>query len=70
MLLALYLHAPTLDRYVVLLVDGIVQQAAGPLTVAQLQAIQRDEWAIPWEPNLGAWVEERRGEFTQVWPQP
>jgi hypothetical protein len=70
--LALFLHAATGDRYIVLVADGIVQQAAGPLTVAQLQEIQRDEWAIPWTPEaraLGQWVEARRGEFEQVWPQ-
>jgi hypothetical protein len=71
--LALFLHSPTQDRYIVLVADGTVQQAAGPLTTAQLQEIQRDEWAIPWTPEaraLGQWVEARRGEFVQVWPQP
>ena len=68
MTLALFLHTPTGSRYVVLLVDGIVQQAAGPLDAAQLAAIQRDEWAIPWMPGLARWVEARRGEFKQIFP--
>ena len=67
MQLALFLHT-TGDRYVVLLVDGIVQQAAGPLDAAQMAAIQRDEWSIPWQPGLAAWVEARRGEFVQIHP--
>jgi hypothetical protein len=71
--LALFLHVPTLDRYIVLVAGGIVEQAAGPLTTAQLQEIQRDEWAIPWTSDaraLGQWVEARRGEFTQLHPKP
>ena len=68
MTLALYLHNNG-DRYVVLLLDGVVSQAAGPLSVAQLQAAQRDEWSIPWQPGLATWVEARRGEFVQVWPK-
>ena len=66
--LALWLHNTTGDRYVVLLVDGAVQQAAGPLDAAQMAAIQRDEWAVPWMPGLAAWIEARRGEFEQVYP--
>jgi hypothetical protein len=31
MTLALFLHRPSNARYIVLLVDGVVQQAAGPL---------------------------------------
>ena len=68
MTLALFLHTATSARYIVLLVDGIVQQAAGPLDAAQLKAIQRDEWSTPWVPGLGAWVEQRRGEFTELHP--
>lgn len=55
-------------RYVVLLLDDVVVQAAGPLDAAQLQAAQRDEWSIPWMPGLAAWVEQRRGEFTDLHP--
>lgn len=68
MTLALFQHTPTSERYIVLLLDGVVSQAAGPLSVAELQAIQRDEWSIPWMPGLAQWVEQRRGEFTQIHP--
>ena len=68
MQLALFLHKVSGARYVVLLVDGSVQQAAGPLDNAQMAAIQRDEWSTPWQPGLAAWIEQRRGEFTQIWP--
>ena len=66
--LSLLLHIPTNARYIVLRLDGIVQQAAGPLSAAQIAEAQRDEWTIPWQPKLDAWVEERRDEFEQVWP--
>ena len=69
MTLALLLHRPTNARYIVLILDGIVQQAAGPLDGAQMAAIQRDEWKVPWMPGLAAWVEARRGEFEQVFPR-
>ena len=69
MQLALLLHRPTQVRYIVLLVDGSVQQAAGPLDGAQLAQAQANEWSIPWTPGLAAWVEARRGEFEQVFPR-
>mgnify|MGYP000849606793 CR=1 FL=1 len=68
MTLALLLHTPTGARYIVLIADGAVQQAAGPLDNAQMGAAQANEWSIPWMPGLAAWVEARRGEFVQVWP--
>ncbi len=68
MLLALFRHRPSDARYIVILADGIVQQAAGPLTAAQLVQAQANEWSIPWQTGLAAWVEARRGEFEQVWP--
>jgi hypothetical protein len=67
--LALWLHTPTNARYIVLLTDGIVQQAAGPLDGAQLAAAQADEWSVPWVPGLAAWVEQRRGEFVELHPR-
>ena len=69
MQLALLLHRPTQVRYIVLLVDGSVQQAAGPLDGAQLAQAQANEWSIPWMPGLAAWVEARRGEFTELHPK-
>ncbi len=69
MTLSLWQYTPTQGRYIVLLVDDVVQQAAGPLSPAQLQQAQADEWSIPWMPGLAAWIEARRGEFEQVWPQ-
>ena len=68
MQLALFLHTHTNARYIVLLVDGMVQHAAGPLDGAQLAQAQANEWSIPWTPGLAAWIEQRRGEFVQVWP--
>ena len=67
MQLELWQHQPTQDRYIVLTDAGAVRKAAGPLTGDQLQAVQRDEWAIPWAAGLERWVEARRGEFTRVW---
>lgn len=67
MTLALFLHTSG-ARYVVLLHDGVVQQAAGPLDNAQMKAIQRNEWQTPWQPGLAQWVEARRGEFVQIHP--
>ena len=69
MTLALLYHRPTAARYIVLIMDGAVQQAAGPLDSAQLAAAQANEWSIPWMPGLAAWVEARRGEFTELHPK-
>ncbi len=65
--LALWQHK-TGDRYIVLVVDGVVAQAAGPLTAAQSQQAQADEWSIPWMPGVAQWVEARRGEFVELHP--
>lgn len=65
--LQLWQHVPSDARYIVLLADGVVIHAAGPLDGADLHAAQYNEWGIPWQQGLGAWVEARRGEFVQVW---
>lgn len=67
--LQLWQHVVTNARYIVLTALGIVLHAAGPLDAAQLAAAQADEWNVPWRAGLAAWVEARRGEFEQVWPQ-
>lgn len=67
--LALWQHVPTQGRFIVLVVDGVVQQAAGPLSPAQLQQAQADEWRIPWVPGVAQWVQARRGEFVELHPK-
>ena len=69
MTLALFLHRPTQARYIVLLADGAVLHAAGPLSSDDLHAAQIDEWGIPWMPGLAAWIEARRGEFVELHPK-
>lgn len=55
------------DRYVVLLRDGVVEQAAGSLSDEQLRAAQMDEWTLRLRRDVGAWVQAHRGEFERVW---
>lgn len=69
MTLALWQHVPTRHRYIVLVIDNIVQQAAGPLSAAQLAAAQADEWRIPWMPGVAGWAEKHRGEFMELHPR-
>lgn len=55
----LWQHTAAGDRYIVLLRGDVVEQAAGPLSDAQMAAVQADEWAIPWARGLATWVQAR-----------
>lgn len=67
--LELWLHNPTGNRYIVLSIDGVAQQAAGPLSNHEIKMAQENEWSIPWMPGLGNWVQAHRDEFETVFPQ-
>ena len=56
------------DRYIVMSSEAGVQLAAGPLATADMKAVQKDEWAIPWAPGLERWVSANQHAFTVVWP--
>lgn len=55
-------------RYIVLLHDGVVMFADGPLSADEIAAAQADENTIQWSTRTADLVEARRNEYTQVWP--
>jgi hypothetical protein len=65
----LWQHRDTGARYLVMLHEGVVVQADGPLDSDELAAVQQDENKIHWSHGIGQIIEQRRNEYVRVFPQ-
>jgi len=60
-------HRTTGERYAVLTGTGITG-ATGPLTQAEIDAIEGGETGIEWDSELTDYIDEHQDEYRVVWP--